>query len=113
MNLLIADDEKFFAENLKQLLSVETSYNIILSFDGDDALSKIMSEDFDAYILDLNMPYISGDKLAKVIANKVISPKIIFISAYSSLANELRINFPQFPILEKPFEIKQLIKLLN
>ncbi len=113
MNLLIADDEKFFAENLKHLLKSGTSFHIDLAFDGDEAVKQIENEKYDAYILDINLPFQTGDKLAKIIAEKYMSPKIIFISAFSQLAKELKANYPQFPILEKPFEINQLIKLLN
>lgn len=113
MKILIVDDEKFFADNLRLLLNLETNHSIQLAFDGNEASGLITKEMFDIYILDLNLPSKSGIELAtEILINNKLA-KIIFMSAYSNLINNIKSTFPNFKILEKPFEINELINLIN
>ena len=56
--ILVADDEKEIRDILKLLLSSE-GYEVTLACDGQEVLD-LADDSFDMFILDVNMPKISG-----------------------------------------------------
>lgn len=112
LKILIADDEAFFADNLKRLLAEEGLTSVHIAYDGGHAMQFIQREHFDAYLLDLNLPVFSGDRLAEEITKGGRNPRIIFMSAYSNLVARVRAIYPAYPVLEKPFEFQTLSQLL-
>lgn len=78
--VLVADDDKEIRDFLQMLLKGE-GYQVILAADGREALSNA-SKEIDLYILDVNMPEISGFMVASGIRKDYDAP-IIFLTAYS------------------------------
>ena len=56
--VLIADDDKEIRDFLQMLLKGE-GYEVVMASDGQTTISKA-SEEIDLYILDVNMPELSG-----------------------------------------------------
>ena len=79
--IAIADDEKEIRDVLNLLLSGE-GYAVQTAEDGQDLVNQI-SADIDLYILDVNMPRLSGIMAAAEIRKQYDTP-IIFLTAYSS-----------------------------
>ena len=78
--LLIADDEYWIRENIKNMLDWN-EYEIELctpAVDGEDALNKIRQEHPHILITDVNMPFLSGVELTK--KAKEICPEIVIIT---------------------------------
>lgn len=84
--ILIADDEKEIRDILSLLLSSE-GYEVIVTANGEEAV-RHASEDIDLYILDVNMPEMSGFVAGSEIRKKYDSP-IIFLTAYSSESDKV------------------------
>ena len=56
--ILVADDEKEIREILELLLTAE-GYEVVQAADGEEALG-LADDSIDLYILDVNMPRMSG-----------------------------------------------------
>ena len=84
--IAIADDEKEIRDVLNLLLSGE-GYSVQTAEDGQDLVNQI-SADIDLYILDVNMPRLSGIMAAAEIRKQYDTP-IIFLTAYSSESDKV------------------------
>lgn len=78
--ILIADDEKEIRDILKLLLEGE-GYEVMAVADGASAVKEACPE-IDLYILDVNMPEMTGFMVAMELRKKYDTP-IIFLTAYS------------------------------
>ncbi len=66
MKILIADDEDIVRTSLDGILKKGGDYETDFALDGEEALKKIGGQFYDAVLLDLEMPKISGyDVLAR------------------------------------------------
>lgn len=84
--ILIADDEKEIRDILNLLLSGE-GYYVMIAEDGQDVMEQA-DVDIDLYILDVNMPRLSGIMAAAEIRKQYATP-IIFLTAYSSESDKV------------------------
>ena len=84
--ILIADDEREIREVLTLLLTGE-GYGVVCAEDGQDAIDRI-SEDIDLYILDVNMPFLSGFMVGAHIRERFDTP-IVFLTAYSGESDKV------------------------
>ena len=78
--ILIADDEKEIRDILKLLLEGE-GYEVLVAADGVEVIEAACPE-IDLYILDVNMPKMTGFMAAMDI-RKIYDTPIIFLTAYS------------------------------
>lgn len=78
--ILFADDEKEIRDILKLLLEGE-GYEVLTAADGQEVL-EYASPEIDLYILDVNMPEVTGFMAAVELRKKYDTP-IIFLTAYS------------------------------
>ena len=78
--ILVADDEKEIRDILKLLLEGE-GYEVMLASDGQEVVEAASAE-IDLYILDVNMPRMTGFMAAMELRKKTDAP-IIFLTAYS------------------------------
>lgn len=78
--ILIADDEKEIRDILKLLLEGE-GYAVLAVSDGQEVLDAA-NADIDLYILDVNMPEVTGFMAAMELRKRTDAP-IIFLTAYS------------------------------
>ncbi len=58
-NVLVVDDEETI-QNLLQRILKEAGYNVVTASDGQEALDKVSQQKFDAVLLDIKMPVMSG-----------------------------------------------------
>jgi len=84
--ILIADDEREIRDILGLLLAGE-GYEVLTAEDGNQVLAKASAE-VDLYILDINMPGVSGITAGAEIRRKYEAP-IIFLTAYSSESDKV------------------------
>lgn len=78
--ILIADDEKEIRDILKLLLEGE-GYEVLVAADGNEVIEAACPE-IDLYILDVNMPKMTGFMAAMELRKQTDTP-IIFLTAYS------------------------------
>lgn len=84
--ILIADDEKDIKDILKLLLSGE-GYEVVTVSNGREVL-EAASEAIDLYILDVNMPELSGFMAAAKL-RKLYDAPVIFLTAYSGESDKV------------------------
>lgn len=105
--ILIADDEKEIRDILSLLLSSE-GYEVIVTANGREAVNRA-SEEVDLYILDVNMPEMSGFVAGSEIRKKYDSP-IIFLTAYSSESDKVMgFSVGADDYIVKPFSNMELL----
>ncbi len=86
---LVADDEKYSREELKYLLNEHPSIKISgEAATGREALSKIITDEPELLMLDIDMPEMTGTELAAILKKMKNPPLIIFTTAYSEYAVE-------------------------
>ena len=87
--ILVADDEYWIRENLRNLLDWHEHSFVFLepAEDGEQALEVILAEQPDIVITDINMPFLSGIELIEKVHGEY--PEIVFIalSGYSDYDN--------------------------
>ena len=84
--ILIADDESEIRAIVELLLRGE-GYDVISVADGQAALDRA-AEDIDLYLLDVNMPRLSGILAAAQIRRRFDAP-IVFLTAYSGESDKV------------------------
>lgn len=84
--ILIADDETEIRGILSMLLTGD-GYHVIEAVNGQDALEKA-NDDVDLYILDVNMPVMTGFMAASELRKTTQAP-IIFLTAYSRESDKI------------------------
>ena len=83
IRILIADDHFIVREGLKQIVS-EVSDMIVLdeARDGQEALKKALTKDFEIVILDISMPIKSGLDVLKELKEKKPSTNVLVLSVH-------------------------------
>ena len=105
--ILIADDEKEIRDVLQILLTSE-GYEVISVDDGQKVVDNA-SDEIDLYILDVNMPNLSGFLAASKIREKYDTP-IIFLTAYSSESDKVMgFSIGADDYIVKPFSNVELL----
>ena len=71
INVYIIDDHKLFVEGLISLLSDDADLNVIgYSLSSKEFLNHYKNQDIDVYLMDINIPEISGTDLTSMIKSE-------------------------------------------
>jgi two-component system response regulator AtoC len=109
MQVLIVDDERNIRESLKKYLSLE-QIDSKSAETGEAAAGYLSREVFDAVILDLKLPGMSGQELLEWIMVRGISVPVIMISAHGQIADAVQaLKAGAKDYLVKPFDPAELI----
>ena len=84
MNILLVEDDKQLGRALKKTLEFK-KYEVNHIEDGEDAFNDILINEYDVYLLDINLPKIDGIKLIKLIRHKNPDAIIIMITASAEI----------------------------
>jgi two-component system response regulator AtoC len=114
MKVLIVDDERNIRESLKKYLSLE-QIDSAAAETGESAIRSLEREAFDAIILDLKLPGMSGQEALAWINSRGISSPVIMISAHGQIADAVAaLKAGAKDYLVKPFDpAEMVIKLRN
>ncbi len=105
--ILVADDEKEIRQVLGMILA-EEGYEVVIAGDGQEA-ARLASGDIDLYILDVNMPQMSGFAAGMEIRKSYYAP-IMFLTAYSGEADKkMGFEAGADDYLVKPFSNGELL----
>jgi len=84
---IIVDDEKPAREEIKEILKRFDDINILREFDNAiDAFNFVSKSEIDVIFLDINLPGISGIKLAMQLKEFKNFPLVVFVTAYAEFA---------------------------
>jgi two-component system response regulator AtoC len=112
MRVLIVDDERNIRESLKKYLGLE-GIDCQGAETGEEAQRCLEGEAFDAVILDLKLPGISGQEVLTWIRDRGILAPVLMISAHGQIADAVEaLKAGAQDYLVKPFDPAELfIKL--
>jgi CheY-like chemotaxis protein len=112
--VLIVDDDQTFREMLTDSL-IHADFNPIAVSSGEEALEVIEKETFETVVTDIRMPTMDGITLARRIRDRLPDIPIVIMTAYSSRSKAEQDTgpIPTEHFLMKPFDINQLVDLIN
>jgi two-component system response regulator AtoC len=109
MKVLIIDDERNIRLSLKKYLSLE-GIESEGAESGEAALAFLEAERFDAVILDLKLPLMSGQEVLEWIQARGIPTPVIMVSAHGQIADAVQaLKHGARDYLVKPFDPAELI----
>lgn len=109
MRILIVEDEKRLAENLRELLE-ENSYAVDVAFDGEDGLEKGLGEEYDLIILDLGLPKMDGITVCKKIREEEVKTPVLMLTARGGVEQKVEgLDAGADDYLPKPFAGEELL----
>ncbi|MBA3391854.1 MAG: response regulator [Deltaproteobacteria bacterium] len=110
LRVLLVDDEVDVIESVGAAL--EEHCVVLTARDGAEALEMILREPFDAIVLDLMMPVMTGEELIAELATRSIRTPVIVASASRDVearCEELGVQH----CLQKPYRISKLLEQLK
>jgi two component transcriptional regulator, winged helix family len=112
MKVLIVEDERTLSDTIKQCICKK--FDTEQAYDGYAAYMMAKENIYDAIILDLMLPEMSGyDVLLKLRENKVLTP-VLILTAKDTLNDKLKgFNYGADDYLVKPFEREELLARLE
>lgn len=109
-HILLADDEPTFLNSTADLLRAE-GYTCETVPDGDSALARVNSQQFDLLITDLEMPGNSDLELVKQVAAQNGGLPVIILTGYPSVRSAVAcIELPVAAYLTKPVSFPALLE---
>jgi DNA-binding response OmpR family regulator len=110
--ILVVDDEADLVETLRFPLEME-GFNVLVSYNGEDALSQARKENPDLILLDLMLPKLDGYKVCRLLKfdERYKHIPILMLTAKTQekdklLGKETGAN----EYITKPFDIDELMK---
>lgn len=110
--IMVIDDDSTMRDSLAHLLG-KAGFEAICLSKADNALATIKSEDIDVLLCDVKMPGMTGIELQAQLKGQTDVP-LVLMSAHGDIATAVNaIQEGAYSFLEKPFDPRRLIKLLN
>lgn len=109
MRLLIAEDEKDLNRVISKRLENE-GYSVDRCFDGGEALDFLAVGEFDAVIMDIMMPVMSGLDVLRKIRSKKDNTPVLLLTAKDSIEDRVTgLDAGAQDYLVKPFAFEELL----
>jgi DNA-binding NtrC family response regulator len=113
ISILVVDDEEDSRNGIAHFL-MKSNYDVITAKNGKEALESFKDNHHDLILADMIMPGMSGIDLLKRVKNIAPRTEVIIFTAYGEVESYLEaMNHGAFEYLNKPFKIKELMKLIN
>jgi len=114
INILLLEDDELFALSLIDYLEEFSNVNITHASNSNTMLELIYENRYDLYLLDINLPDISGLDLLKEIRNATDETPTIFLTSFKD-KETLKEGFENGAddFMTKPFDMDELILRIN
>lgn len=113
MRVLYVEDEKFLAEAVMHLLR-KAKIDVDYAADGEAGFELALKPNYDAIVLDIMLPKLSGLEILKSIRERGIKTPIIMLSALNEVEDKIRgLEYGADDYLAKPFKTAELIARLS
>jgi len=107
--ILLVEDEKKLANTIQSGLE-EHDYEVTLAYNGKEGKDFFLTGQYDLIILDINLPYINGYELCKLIRQKNKLVPVVLLTALNFTDNKVEgFDLGADDYISKPFEFKELI----
>jgi len=113
--VLVVDDDQQLASALQWILADENFF-VDVAFDGEEALLKLKTHEYDAVVCDLKMPRLRGDEfyLKAKQMRPTLADRFIFITGFATDPSiALFLNKHGVKYLVKPFPVQGLINCVK
>ncbi len=87
--VLVVDDDPVVGRSFDRVLSGK-GYAVITASDGQEALNKLETEDYDVVFTDIKMPGMSGLEMAERVKERRPWLPVVIVTGYGSPGNEAR-----------------------
>lgn len=109
MRLLVAEDEKDLNSVITKTLR-KNHYTVDACFDGEEALSYLALAEYDAVILDIMMPKVSGLEVLKQLRGQGKRVPVLLLTARSDVSDRVSgLDAGADDYLVKPFAFDELL----
>ncbi|MBD0785460.1 response regulator transcription factor [Vibrio sp. Y2-5] len=109
MKILVVEDDHKLSEQIIAALE-DAGWVPEASFDGEDALYRATTEEWDCIVLDLGLPKLDGISVLNNLRDEQINTPVIILSARDTLTQRVEgLNAGADDYLTKPFELVELI----
>jgi CheY-like chemotaxis protein len=98
-SILIVDDDEFLTETFKVILET-VGYHVEIAATVMQAIHKTRDRNYDLIILDIKLPDINGDEVARIMKKQGKQTKIVMITGYEKLAEGLK---------DEPVDVKEIL----
>jgi DNA-binding NtrC family response regulator len=113
MKILIVDDSKNIRITIQHLLENE-NHEFDIAMNGEEALDKILTNEFDLVFLDIRMPTMDGMEVLREIRKKGNKTPVVILSAYGTVDNAVEaMKLGVVDFMTKPFTPTEIRELLQ
>lgn len=109
MTILLLEDDRLFAQSIEDFLE-EEGFCVDIAYDGEEALNKNYENNYDLYLLDINVPKLNGLDFLKELRSINDETPAIFLTSYKD-KDTLKQGFVSGAddYLTKPVDLDELI----
>lgn len=108
-SILLVEDEKKLADTIQAGLS-EHDYEVTIAYNGLDGKKLFLDNAYDLIILDINLPFVNGYELCKLIRENDERVPIILLTAMNFTDNKVEgFELGADDYITKPFEFRELV----
>ena len=111
--VLIAEDDEGVRTALSRALKFE-GYDVVLAFDGAEALEAVSTAEPDVIVLDVMMPHIDGLTACRRMRSKGIDTPILMLTARQEVSDRVAgLDAGADDYLPKPYALEELLARLR
>jgi two-component system response regulator VanR len=113
VKVLLAEDEQLLARTIRNALQ-RAGLTVDVVHDGQAAVELLQSQEYEAVVLDRDLPVLTGDEVCEYIIAHHNSVGVLMLTASAALADRvagLRLGADDY--LVKPFEFPELVARLR
>ena len=113
MRVLLVEDDQMMARSIESMLNSQ-GFNIFTTDLGEEGLDLGKLYEYDAIILDINLPDMSGYDVLKRLRNSKINTPILILSGLAETDDKIRgFGVGADDYLTKPFNKDELISCIS
>ena len=112
--VLVVDDEKLIVKGIKFSLE-QDGYEVDCAFDGESAIEQVKQNEYDAILLDVMLPKLTGFDVLQMIREFSAVPVIMLTAKGDDMDKILGLEYGADDYITKPFnilEVKARIKAI-
>jgi DNA-binding NtrC family response regulator len=110
--VMVLDDEPIVGERLQPILEKE-GFQVEVFTDSHKALARLEEKDFHVVVTDLKMAGPTGIDVLKYLREHGRDTEAIVITGYATIESARAAEFLKAQFVTKPFELKQIAKMVN
>ncbi|HEX4591962.1 MAG TPA: sigma-54 dependent transcriptional regulator, partial [Gemmataceae bacterium] len=112
--VLIVEDDENARNKLQALLQTDSGMRVDTTKDGDQALQRLLENNYSILITDLRMPRLDGMQLLKEVQRRGLPVTVIVTTGYGSIDEAVQaIRMGAYDFLTKPIDVDNLRLVLQ